>query len=481
MKKLTNNMMLCTSLLLSIIACEFMLALMLLPGAQFSDVYIFIFVNSALAVSVFFYSQIFKRNTEKNSTEETKKLKDDIALLNATLEATNDGLFVINSDGKITKYNNKFTEMFGIRDKYLKPNHTAKIYKHIKNQLLFSDQFYNQVRYLIKNPAEKISGRIELNNGNIFELYSYPIIIGKPIGRVLSFHDITSQVKSEEEINRHIEEIHETKDLMEQNAFELVKLNMKLEESEIELAALNANKDKFFSIIAHDLKSPFTALIGFTEMMIDDFDTFSKEELKEYIQTLLKSSKSTLNLLQNLLNWSRLQTGKMEFTPEKFDLFNIAHQVKELLENNAQTKGIKLINRINKNSYVVADKNMISTVIRNLISNAIKFTNHDGKVTISAQEKEDKLQVTISDTGIGMEEGDIKKLFRIDVHHTTRGTKNETGTGLGLILCSELVEKSGGKIWCSSKINKGTKFSFTLSKPKSPASIVSNNKLAMVS
>ncbi len=251
---------------------------------------------------------------------------------------------------------------------------------------------------------------------------------------------------------------------MERNAFDLVEINLKIEESEQKLLELNAQKDKFFSIISHDLKSPFIALLGYSEILIEDFKNLTQEELFEFITSINKASKNVYNLLENLLEWSRIQTGRSEFIPEFFNVFKTAQSVVELMDCTAKQKNIKLVNTIDFKSTVYGDENMINTVLRNLVSNAIKFTRENGEVIIASESNDDYFTVSVSDTGIGMSDSDIEKLFRIDVHHTTIGTNKEKGTGVGLILCKELILKNNGNIWVESELKKGSRFNFSLPK-----------------
>ncbi len=278
--------------------------------------------------------------------------------------------------------------------------------------------------------------------------------------------EIEERIRIEEEVATYIEELQESKDLMEKNAFDLVEINLKVEESEQKLRELNASKDKFFSIISHDLKSPFLALLGYTEILMEDFENLSKEEMQEFIYSVSKAAKNVYNLLENLLEWSRIQTGRIEYIPEFFNLYQVSGFVIDLLNENAKSKNIHLVDSVEKSIVVYANENMVNTIIRNLVSNAIKFTSEGGTIEVGAIEEDNFAKVWIKDNGIGMSAGDREKLFRIDVHHTTIGTNKEKGTGLGLILCKELVEKNGGEIKVISEINRGTTFEFTL--PFSP-------------
>jgi PAS domain S-box-containing protein len=243
-----------------------------------------------------------------------------------------------------------------------------------------------------------------------------------------------------------------------------------------ELNELNQSKDKFFSIVAHDLRSPFQGMLGFTDLILDELDTLTKEEIKDYLQKVRDSSYSTFSLLENLLNWSRLQTGRMQYTPSDFSLSETIEGIINLLDSNAQSKNISLINNLNTDYSVVADRQMVHSILLNLATNAIKFTYPGGSVIFDAkfrhmcQEKGDNksslnqkcLEISVSDTGTGMSADTIEKIFRIEDHFSLAGTDNEQGAGLGLILVKEMVEKHGGNLNISSQEGKGSVFAFTI-------------------
>lgn len=235
-----------------------------------------------------------------------------------------------------------------------------------------------------------------------------------------------------------------------------------IRESEKNLKEIVATKDKFFSIIAHDLKSPFTALLGLSEILRNDFDTLSEDQKKDFSDMLYKSAKSTYKLIENLLEWTQLQTGKFEMRIEEFDLKDISSEICSALIVNAMKKNIVINNEIQKGTIVSSDKNMLKLLFNNLISNAIKFSYKGGKIDILSSAGDEGIEVTVADTGIGISEKDIAKLFRTDISFSMKGTEKEEGTGLGLILCKEIIEKTGGKIWVESEIGKGSKFKFLI-------------------
>ena len=229
-----------------------------------------------------------------------------------------------------------------------------------------------------------------------------------------------------------------------------------------ELQKLNSEKDKFFSIIAHDLKSPFNAIVGFSELLVEKAEEKDLDGIKIFAETILQSSHRVLDLLSNLMIWSLSQTGRMKFNPEPFDLAFVIDENLLLFHDIAEQKKIYISKNLEGNMPVIADNGMISTVLRNLISNAIKFTSPDGKIIISAEKEQNEVTVSVKDTGIGIPESSLEKLFRIDENFSTSGTQNEKGTGLGLILCKEFIEKHGGKIWVDSKPGIGSTFYFTI-------------------
>jgi signal transduction histidine kinase len=235
-----------------------------------------------------------------------------------------------------------------------------------------------------------------------------------------------------------------------------------IKESEIKLRELNATKDKFFSIISHDLKSPFSSVIGFSKLLMEQIKNKDIEGIEKHANFVLKSSNKAMDLLLNLMEWTRSQTGRMEFKPVYFDLVLSINKIILLYVDIAGQKSITIKHILPQKASVYADNAMISTVLRNLISNAVKFTMPGGEIIVSAMEKQNEIIFSVSDNGVGISEKSIKKLFRIDQSYSTAGTKEETGTGLGLILCKEFVEKHNGKIWVESEEKKGSTFYFTL-------------------
>lgn len=229
-----------------------------------------------------------------------------------------------------------------------------------------------------------------------------------------------------------------------------------------ELMKLNATKDKFFSIIGHDLKSPFNAVIGYSELLEMELKEKDYSGVEEYAGIIRNSSLRAMSLLNNLLEWSNSQTGRMGYRPEKFNIVALINDITLLLGDTALQKSIVLVMNIPDEANIVGDKAMIGTVIRNLISNAVKFSHKGGKIVISLDQFPNDIVVSVKDNGVGISIEDQEKLFRIDTNHSTKGTQDEIGTGLGLLLCKEFIEKHGGRIWVESDRGTGSEFYFSI-------------------
>jgi signal transduction histidine kinase len=243
------------------------------------------------------------------------------------------------------------------------------------------------------------------------------------------------------------------------------KSERKLRLNEKKLRQLNLTKDKLFSIIAHDLRGPFNSIIGYSQLLRENIRTYNLEESEKFVDYIHSSAQSTFNLLINLLSWAKNQTGQTTFSPENLELNKIIEEVAELLSSSAKTKNISINFLLPAVVRINADRHMLRTILQNLIFNAIKFTNPGGRIDIYASALADKVEVTVSDNGIGIAKEAIKNLFELGAADTTHGTSNETGSGLGLVICREFVERHGGKIWVESKAGKGSNFKFTLPFP----------------
>jgi signal transduction histidine kinase len=245
-----------------------------------------------------------------------------------------------------------------------------------------------------------------------------------------------------------------------------IKTHLELQFARETLKALIAAREKFFFIIAHDLASPLQFLLLSSDFLYSEYDTLSEEMRKDYIRRFYNNASQLTSLLENLLSWYQSQKNTIQYQPEKIDIGVLVKESIELLKENAPKKNIAVSSQIQENTAAFADKYMIRTVIRNLLSNAVKFTHPGGKVNVFADSSktsgDNSLEITVADNGVGIREEDIAGLFRIDVHKTTPGTADEKGTGLGLILCKEFVEKNNGSIQVTSTPGKGSCFTITL-------------------
>jgi two-component system, sensor histidine kinase and response regulator len=236
----------------------------------------------------------------------------------------------------------------------------------------------------------------------------------------------------------------------------------RLAEANKKLTVLNADKDRFISILAHDLKSPFTGLLGWSEVLLENMRVYDINKIEELVIYIRRSAKSAYNLLEDLLLWARAQSDMLPFDREELDLKDILETIVEIFDPVASNKNISVSYSIDEEIIVIADLNMLNTILRNLVSNAIKFSNRNGEIVMKAERNSEHIKITVSDNGVGIPSDVLPELFNISQNYTTPGTSGEKGTGLGLLLCQELVEKHGGKIWADSIPGKGSQFSFTI-------------------
>ena len=242
-----------------------------------------------------------------------------------------------------------------------------------------------------------------------------------------------------------------------------VNTHVKLYQQSIELQKLNITKDKFFSIIAHDLRGPMGGFKGMTELLAEHMINMTMAEVQEHLGTLRDSSSNLFRLLENLLQWARLQQGSVPFDPEEIHLQSIAKENIGLIQEQAKHKGVEITQDISGQLKVFADNNMLQTILRNLLSNAVKFSSTGGKVSISAKAADEKsIEISIKDSGIGMAQEMVDNLFKLDARNGRPGTDGEPSTGLGLLLCKEFIETLGGKIKVESQVGKGSVFTFTI-------------------
>lgn len=317
---------------------------------------------------------------------------------------------------------------------------------------LFKPKLMNLLKSKIQNSSE-FEFRIINKHGNIVWVRTKLNLVRIGAGRIQKVYglvsDVTFRKRAEEELKKSTQN----------------------------LIKLNETKDRFISIISHDLRTPFSSIIGFTDLLINDKD-LSEDEKKQYVRYIQESSYSMLALVNSLLDWTRLQTGRIKFEPQKIDAVQIINDAVNNLSGVSIQKGIDIINLVKEVRLVFADKSLIHQVFINLISNAIKFTEHGGKIFISVTSSENPrfIEFSVKDTGVGIKPDNMDKLFSIESKFTSEGTAGEKGSGLGLSLVKEIVEKHSGKIWVKSTYGKGTDFRFTLPIASAKILIVDDNK-----
>jgi PAS domain S-box-containing protein len=363
------------------------------------------------------------------------------------IDCFTDPVFVLSSEGIIMDVNKGVSKYYGFEREELIGQDSLNVSAEEGNDM---QQFIQMLEKAFQGESHKFEWLGKRKDGEVFP--------GEVIFNKSNYYD-------REAVIAIVRDLTEPKKVEK----ELLRYNLELQES-------NASKDKFFSILAHDLKNPFQGLLGFIDLLYEDLDELTNAQIKEYLSNVRNASYHTYALLENLLEWSRIQSGKMPFTPTVFSLREEINSVISVLDNNATRKEIKLINEVDTGLMVEADRNMIHSVLQNLITNSIKFSNSKGRVVLrsripqtnvqskSSEDQGDRqwLEVSISDNGIGIPEEILPKLFKLNGQYSQAGTANEPGTGLGLVLCHEMVEKNGGRIWAESIAGQGTTFIFTI-------------------
>ena len=388
-------------------------------------------------IDVDVFGKLIDHNNEKaiqltfNDITDRKKAERDLLIerdnLKNIFEAMEDGIYIVNQQFDIQYVNPVLKKEFGSYQ-------GKKCYEYFHNRNKTCDWCKNKDVMKAKTVRwEWYSERAK----KTYDLIDTPITnYDGTISKLEIFRDITDRKKTEKEIKKQNKQLKE----------------------------LNATKDKFFSIIAHDLKSPFSAILGFSNILVKNHKKYDDEKREKMISAVNNSANSAFKLLENLLTWARSQSGVIKYLPEKLHLKILLFETMFDLQAQADKKNIIVLDAISENDIIFADNNMLATILRNLISNAIKFTSNSGTIIISSEKQENSnfIEISVEDTGVGIPKDTIDNLFRIDKNTSTQGTENETGTGLGLILCKEFVEKHNGKIWVESEEGKASTFSFTI-------------------
>jgi signal transduction histidine kinase/DNA-binding LacI/PurR family transcriptional regulator len=328
------------------------------------------------------------------------------------------------------------------------------------NATIIQQQNETIIEYMsdIDNQQDKLRSIVSKYNGlKLLTLICIAISCLLIIFVVLTIRAYRIKNKMFNKVTLYSEQLTERQKMIEEQS-------EKLKIQKDELSNTNATKDKLFSILAHDLRNPFNVIINFSEMLMNDRVNLTREETDKYLQIINSSTNKANDLIENILQWSRSQTGKISFNPEQLKLSAIVSETIELLKGELFRKSITIKNLIDFKVIVNADLNMLKVIFRNLISNAIKFTAQTGTISIYSNKVSNTpaIKISVADTGIGIPSDILETIFQPNHNFTTMGTENETGTGLGLILCKEFIEKHHGKIWVESKLNEGSTFHFTM-------------------
>ncbi len=379
----------------------------------------------------------------QTQAEHLLSINKELEKLSLVASKTDNVIVIMDMDGNFEWVNTGFEKRYGMKLEDF-------IRKNGKN--LRQTSSYNEINHVLdeviqtKKPSIYEAKAMDVNNVTIWSQTTISPVLDEKgeLVRIIAIDSNITKIKEAEE------KINEQKKLLEKNRDELKKLN--------------ATKDKFFSIIAHDLKNPFHSIMGFSDLLTRSYDSLGDDKRIEFIQLIKDSSTSAYSLLENLLHWARTQTNKIKFSPAEINLSEIIDENFQMLSVTAQNKKISLISPQSERKVAYADYNMVNTILRNLISNAIKFTPEGGVVSLGVHENESRIIIKVSDTGIGMSDEDQKKLFKLDEFHSTTGTVGEAGTGLGLIVCREFIRKHGGELLVTSKQQEGSTFTFDLPK-----------------
>jgi PAS domain S-box-containing protein len=371
--------------------------------------------------------------TEQKRTEE--KLRESEEKLLAIISAANVGITVTDRTGKFLIFSDWWSKNLGYNVEEL--GNLTNIELTHPDDRETSEQWLQKI-FNKETDNYRIEKRFIRKDGSIFwgdlAVSALKDENNNVINLIGMVTDITERINAEAEIKLQNEQLHK----------------------------LNSEKDKFFSIIAHDLRSPFNGFLGLTELMVTDLHNMTLDDINRIAGLLNKSSKNLYRLLTNLLEWSLMQRGSITFNPERLSLKNITDDSLKIFVETAKRKNIEIEENIGQDIFVNADKSMLETIIRNLVSNAIKFSDAGGQVSISASKLNGSTEISVTDSGIGMSKDLIDNLFKIDKQTTRKGTENEPSTGLGLLLCKEFAEKHGGNILLESETGKGSKFTIFL-------------------
>ncbi|NQU33013.1 MAG: PAS domain S-box protein [Bacteroidetes bacterium] len=419
-------------------------------------------------------SNIYKAEGPFEILSDGKKIKLYLSVSTSLLEFNNEEFVLLTIDDitSLKEVENEVIEQRNLSQKYLQTSGVMMCALNIEGEItLINNKGLDILEYeeekellgknwfelsLPKNIVPDVKGVFnQLMSGDIepVEYYENSVLTKNGKERIIAFHNTILQDKE----NKISGVLFSGEDITKRKQNEYI-----IKQQNKELRELNLSKDRFISILAHDLRSPFHSILGFLDILSENAREFEIDEIEMQLNFINDSSKRVFNLLEDILMWANAQSGNIPFEPQKFSFTKTCEKILKILKPNSITKNININLTSDSEMYVYADKNMLKTILRNIISNAIKFTNNNGQIEILTKQNLDITTVSISDNGTGIKPEILNKLFDISQVYSTEGTAQEKGTGIGLLLCKEFVEKHNGKIWVESEKGKGSTFYFTI-------------------
>lgn len=394
-----------------------------------------------------------------NSPSDLSKLNPGSKFFNTLLDLLDLGILVTENSGKILFWNNLLLDQLEISYSEISDINGYDFVDFLKSNSTFDEEFKNDLESLINSKERIFDNVFVYRNKKHLALLSYPVESLNNPNRLWIFWNITDSL----EISglKNLLSSDEELQLFRHKAFILTEMNLKLKKEIEKLKKEKNEREIFLSIIAHDLKSPFQGLLGAFDTLDDSFDEMPKDDIRTYIKYANTSIKGLYALIEKLLEWSRLLIGQVKFNQTQCDLYFEMMNVVDFYKTHLKQKEITIVNLMQKKLVTLADENMINTIFRNLLSNAIKFSKRKGVITLTSEIKGNNLVVSIADNGVGMSDESKELIFDFSKHYTMNGTEEERGSGIGLLICKELMTWHNGTISFESELGKGTTFILT--------------------
>lgn len=400
--------------------------------------------------------------TDNNSLQENLQKIKSVHILYQVLNSHDIGFIVTDDSGAIIYCNNLLLKLFNLRYEDIYSKNMLKFLETIEQISINENSNLSPLKQLYNNNEDVYNTVLNCRGNKFVKFSSYPLSGFKVQHRLWTFADITEKIDSGITLKVDNQTIDSLKSIYEGKINELLDENKVLSQEREELSRDTHTKEIFISVIAHDLKSPFQGLLGIFDIISESLDEISTEEIKKYLSYAKTSVKNLYVLIEELLEWSKLYLRQVQFEPVKCNLSLELSGVIDLYKNMIENKKITVINYLKEKTDVYADENMLNSILRNLLSNAIKYSNRGGSIIIKSKKQDGYVELSVTDQGVGISAEAQDKLFKIDKFFSTRGTENEEGSGLGLLLCQEMISLHGGDIWFESELGKGSSFYITL-------------------